>query len=275
MLENYTFVCPSNRDLLDKINFTKIIIRINNIHELKSICNEFTYSNFNILVKVDHIKMIELKDFKTKNITIHSHTIEYEELDLSNQIRIFLSPDLEENYSQIRRLISYGIQSGIILSGEYNVLWLSMLELFKFYKENSKFRMIIEPFHSILSFKNRRFTNYNSLYYNDPDQFLHIDKYGNIAFTMDELSMGNIFANIKDPISFILKKIEQQKENYHSHFIQRHGCVSCLGWPICKGTFKGEEVNVDCKIFFSSLIEYTNFLVSKKENIENAKNNYI
>ncbi len=173
-------------------------------------------------------------------------------------VRFYLSTNKPNCYKDIRILSSLGYPTTIIIDGK-TTDWQQLTELMTYGLLNTRRHAEIHPFDYISSYyhPNNR-TNFASVYFNDPERYLHINKKG-IVFLKREDLLSN-----KDPCGDLnsIETIEQQDifknemNKWFEFFLKPSRCASCKGWRICLGKYvQYLDSNPGCENFFSEFID--------------------
>jgi hypothetical protein len=182
-------------------------------------------------------------------------------------LRIFLNSDRKDNFTSLHILSSLGVNCGVGF-GEKDVDWESLNDLMTYSVYGKARHTGIEPFQFVTSKYNpERLTEYNTVYFDNPQQYLHIDKDFNIAVSQKDLLKGNFVANGLEALNEIKAnpKYEEAITHWQSFFLQESGCAFCQAWRVCMGKFTNQiERNPGCQKFFTDLMEASDhFLASQ------------
>ena len=262
-------ISPFKLELLSKIDNSKIIIRSSCFDEINNAISYFQTKEKK-LYGIQYFSTNDNDSFQLEcdeiPISIYDYT-NLHNIKPQNNLRIFLSSSQENNYEKVKELSLMGFHSGIYFENPLDVKWNHLHDLLLFYLDNINKTSPIEPFHYTLNSYNRKrrfFQSFNTMYFDNPEHFFHLDKEGNIASNLLNLKQSNFFANIDDDPKYIATKIEEVHDKEYEYFLIRHECISCLSWTICKGNFKDMKNKNECKKLFRSLVNYMNQSINEK-----------
>jgi hypothetical protein len=182
-------------------------------------------------------------------------------------LRVFLSTDNRENFTNLHILASLGVDCGIYF-GEKPIDWEAMNDLMTYSIYGKVRHASIEPFRYIVSaYHPHRFTEYATVYFNNPERYLHIDADENIALSSEDLKNGKYVATgfenlnrIQNDETFYEKLFEWQ-----NHFQAIEGCSICPAWRVCLGKFSTQlKDNPGCSKFFEELMDGADFYLARQ-----------
>ncbi len=186
----------------------------------------------------------------------------------NSNIRIFLNSDIPENYLSLQILCSLGIHCGLYFGSE-KIQWDAFKDLL-FYAAYAKRKVAsIEPFQFVLdNYQINELTNWGSVYFNNPNRYIHIRKDGKIAANAFDLNNEIYLSESMQDINNI-EELELYKEvctNWNKHFIENTYCSTCPAWRVCIGSFYNKEnKDLQCR---EAMIE----LMEAAESINESKN---
>ena len=176
-------------------------------------------------------------------------------------VRIFLTKENGFNFTGLQILSSLKIPCGLIMDRDFNA-WEESIDLMHYAIYGRTKHAPIEPFDYIASqYGPRNFLDYNTVYFNNPEKYLHLNEAGQVALTSADLEAGN----------FIAEKLEEleleSNEKYLAYLDARHrimlsmnDCAFCPALRICLGKYgEGREKQDGCKRFFSDMMEAADF----------------
>lgn len=182
-------------------------------------------------------------------------------------IRIFLSSDRKENYTALHILASLHLSSGIDF-GEKNIDWEALNDLMTYSIYGKANHGPIEPFHFVATKYNpERLTEFGTVYFNNPQVYLHLDKDTNIAVSKKDLEKGNFIAMGIEELNSIRAnpKYEEAIHHWQNFFLQQEGCAFCQSWRVCLGKFSEQiKSNPGCQKFFADLMEGADHFMAKQ-----------
>ena len=173
-------------------------------------------------------------------------------------LRIYLPVSNNQNIIDVQMMASLGIFAGIYFDKK-PINWEKVKEL-AFYSQYSKSQHApVEPFHHISSkYKSDETLDFNAVYYNDPNQFLHINNEGKVALTYQLLKEGK-FA-LESYLQINTLKENEDFVNYNTawqrHFLDKTTCSYCPAWRICMGKFESSiDAEKSCQQLFVEVLE--------------------
>jgi len=185
-------------------------------------------------------------------------------------IRVFLSPREGRNFRDLMILSSLGVNCGVFWGngGNKEIDWELMNDLMHYAVYSRAKHAAIEPFDYVVSkYDPKRPTDFNSVYFDNPRRYLHLDKEENIALTQEDLMRGNFISKGISSIDSIggNQKYIESKTLWQEYFFKMEECASCPAWRICLGKFSASlKQNSKCKDFFSDLLDAADFYRSSK-----------
>jgi hypothetical protein len=172
-------------------------------------------------------------------------------------IRIYLPIDCEENFSSLRILSSLGVASTAVFTDGNND-WERVSDLMTYALMGRVPRAPIDPFNYLAERYSANLRNdFSAVYFNDPNQYIHLDQQGQIALSTQELvDRQFITADIKDLDSLSENDAyRNRQEVWRRFFLQTDGCAYCEAWRICLGKFSEYRVeNEGCADFFKEFL---------------------
>ena len=180
-------------------------------------------------------------------------------------IRIFLNSDNKTNFTNLHILASLGIDCGIWF-GENNIDWESLNDLMTYAIYGKVNHASIEPFQFIANnYSSARFTDYSSVYFENPYNYLHIDKDENIALSYKDLKNKNYVNTGFDTLPNIFENdnFKEAMLAWQQFFLKTEGCAYCQAWRVCMGKFcESIEKNPGCQQFFSDMMDAADHFLS-------------
>lgn len=177
-------------------------------------------------------------------------------------IRIFLSNSIKRNYTDLQILSSLGIHCGIYFDGK-STDWDSMNDLMHYSVYGKAGHAPVEPFHYIVSnYTTGKITNFDAMYFDDPEIFLHLDEEMNIALSSSDLAMNKFIGKGRDDLENIHENptFLKKKQDWQQHFLQPNDCASCRSWRVCGGKFADcLELNPGCENFFTEMMNASDY----------------
>ncbi len=182
-------------------------------------------------------------------------------------IRIFLNSDKKENFTALHIISSLHINCGLEF-GESDFDWEALNDLMTYALYGKVHHGAMEPFQFIASRYNpERLTDFGTVYFNNPNIYLHIDKDENIAISRKDLQKGNFIAKGLNELNDIKtnKKFEEALHEWQNFFLQNNTCAFCPSWRVCMGKFTDTiERNPGCQKFFEDMMDATDHFLSSE-----------
>ena len=276
-MRNHILVCPFDENLIRKFHNQRLVIilsdfdQIQNAHKLVNECQ----NSLHCLVIYHNGSLASVPFHETwKGIPLALFVSEigaFKEFmgrlpllrDLN--IRIFLSTDNKENYTSLHILASLGIDCGINF-GEKEIDWEAMNDLMTYSIYGKVNHASIEPFQFIAgNYDPSRINDFSSVYFDNPQSYLHIDKDENIALTAKDMQDGKFILKGIENICKIFEdeKYEEAINAWQEFFLKENGCAYCQAWRICIGKFSvSADENPGCRQFFTDLMEASDHFIS-------------
>lgn len=271
-------ICPYDTSLLDRVRDRLIAVRIPD-PALVSTASEYVRNSRNelfciILEPGAPLDTIRLKDeWKDIPIALIVPSIgKFRDLRKNlNQlrklnIRVYL-PCNKDNLKGIRILASVGV-SCCIKFDDNQIDWEALTDLMTYAVLEVVPHASIEPFSYISrNYNPASYTEWSSVYFEDPKQFLHLDARGRVALSHDELLKEVFIAEnideIKSDTDFDIPA--GRLEGWRELFLKNHHCSICKGWRVCLGKFSHRNADAaGCSAFFSEIIRISHLYMDKQ-----------
>lgn len=182
-------------------------------------------------------------------------------------IRVFLSADNRENFANLHILASLGVDCGIYF-GKKLVDWEAMNDLMTYSIYGKVGHASIEPFRYLVSaYHPHRSTEFNTVYFNNPERYIHVDAGENIALSSDDLKDGKYIASGFENLNKIMgdEAFYEKLFEWQSHFQSPEGCSVCPAWRVCLGKFSTQiKDNPGCSKFFEELMDGADFYLARQ-----------
>ena len=183
-------------------------------------------------------------------------------------IRIFLNSDNKLNFTSLHILASLGIDCGLSFS-ENKIDWEAMNDLMTYAIYAKVNHASIEPFmYAVKNYNPERLTDFSTVYFENPQFYLHIDKDENIALTSSDLKKGKYIAKGVEALEQIYENplyLDAEKA-WQEFFLADSPCAYCQAWRVCNGKFaKSFETNPGCRQFFTDLMDASDFYRTAEE----------
>jgi hypothetical protein len=278
---DHILVCPFSEKLLAKLKHRKIIIYTDDFDNIQNIHKKVSESNELHAIKIQTKKSLSDISFHDEwaNIPLAIYSCQFgkykdflRQLNIIRKlnIRIFLSSQHDFNFIGLRILSSLNLSCGLYFDEEpFN--WDSINDLMHYAIYSGTQHAAIEPFDWLVShYEPDECTDYNFVYFNNPEKYLHINKKEQIALTaVDLLNKNYISKGIKslDNINDNKKYIDFLNFRYEI-LIQMTECSFCPAYRICLGKFSNHVGKEDtCKTFFSDFLDAADYYYSKNKTI--------
>jgi len=266
-----------NKNIFEKIQNFPIILRISDIKNISTINYESNIKNVaKVLITLDSDSPILKIENDKIPVDVYLRKITSLIKQLPSNITVFLHSDLDENYLKVQKLAESGIRCGIFLNKTDEVNWDRLSKLFNYCQYNNNLMHLIEPFNSLINYYCKPLLyNVNSIYCNNPDEYLHINDNGDIAISLEDMYNSHFTVNINSTPFLVDKILEQNRIKDNSFFLTRHRCSNCIGWGMCKGIFSGRNATENCRLFFKEITGYLNDQIERlaKSKVTNENNN--
>lgn len=272
MNNEHIIVCPFDRKLIASMKKRALVILTDDYNLVRYINSEVNRENklhairLTLSFPLSELKveddwrdiplLIESGDFGQFKQLIH-------QMNALRQlnIRIFLNADKSFNFTGLQILSSLQISSGLVMDRDFNS-WEESIDLMHYAIYGRTKHAPIEPFDYIASqYGPRNFLDYNTVYFNNPEKYLHLNEAGQVALTPSDLEAGNFIAENLEELEL------ESNEDYLAYLDTRHkimlsmnDCAFCPALRICLGKF-GEKADKQdgCKKFFSEMMDAADF----------------
>ncbi len=247
-MSSRVLVCPFDKDLLSRFHGLALVIRIDAPRKIVEVAHYVRQNN------QLHAIMLETKlplssipfDKAWSGIPIALYTPElgdFRELAgwlplLKNlDIRIFMPAHIQESYTSLRILSSLNLASGLYFSS-HAPDWDAMRDLLSYAAYGKIRHAPIEPFQFIISdYRPAKPNGFGSVYFEDPNRYLHISSEGKIALTHEDLVAGRTIScdpNRLDEINSC-PEYREYMDSWRAFFLKQTDCACCQGWLVCLG----------------------------------------
>jgi radical SAM protein with 4Fe4S-binding SPASM domain len=277
-MKEQILVCPFDENLFARIHNKRIVVIASDPEQIQRICQVVGDNQNNLHCLVFHLKgSIASVPFHEswRGIPIAIYASEmgpFKEImgklplirDLN--IRIFLSSDSESNYTNLHILASLGIDCGIYFADKEKINWESLNDLMTYSVYGKVNHASIEPFNFLASHYNPgQMTDFSSVYFENPQMYLHIDANENIALTSEDLKNENFVLQGLDKLNQVFdnEKFQETIHSWQQYFLQKEGCAYCQAWRVCMGKFsESYEKNQGCRQFFADMMDAADHFLS-------------
>lgn len=280
-MKQHIIVCPFNEKLISQMERRAVVVRLKKIDNIPVASHVVNLNNKLHCIIIESEKTLSDIKFSDhwKDIPIALYVSSMGSLkSLAGKIaimknfnlRVFLSSDKEENYRSLQILSSLGISCGIVF-GKKAIKWELLNDLMS-YAIYGKFHSAdIEPFGFVKShYKINKPTEFNSVYFDNPAKYLHLNERGNVALSHKELISGDYVVKRLDQLDSVPQsgKYKNRLRQWLDFFLNPKECAYCPGWRICLGKFSNySEKKQECQKFFTDFIDAVDcFNLNKSQN---------
>jgi radical SAM protein with 4Fe4S-binding SPASM domain len=173
-------------------------------------------------------------------------------------LRIFLPPVKEEDFTMLKILASLGVGCGVWLDDADEASWVLLDELLAYALCNRIPLAPIEPFdYALKHYQSSTLVSLKTVYFDSPGRCLHVDRDGNVAMSKRDLSERKYIGSVHELTSVeesgALKNAPFSRQR---EFISCSACSMCPAWRICGGDFMGMcKAGNQGREFFTGLMD--------------------
>jgi hypothetical protein len=247
-------VLPFNRSLIDTIanRQAELIVHINDISEIVPAADDIISSGnqiHSIVLRTDKtLDILEFSDqWETIPVTLFSPGLGIfrdfqQKFDLIHNlnVRYFFPADSVQAILDLQTLSATGFECGVDFEVD-KPKWEALIDLMTYSILMTTSHANIEPFsHLAESYHPHEFNDWTSVYFDDPNSFLHLDSRGGVALTSADLKSGIFIAeNISEVDSMVeCPRLEEINKAWRRYFLENLPCSTCVGWRACLGKFE-------------------------------------
>lgn len=172
--------------------------------------------------------------------------------------RIYLPADLPDNLISLRLLSSLGVACCATFARPPQS-WEALADLATYALLGTAPHAPLDPFdHLADCYEPQRYTEWGSVTFCDPRQYLHLDAEGRVALSHGELLAGEFIADHPDQVEQPMEHpaVIERVNRWRRFFAEDHACARCPGWRVCMGTFAELEPDLgQCSAFFCELLD--------------------
>lgn len=273
-MREHFLVCEFDENLLSRLSNQRIAIITNGFEHVHHILESFN-GNSNTLhcLMVHHkgsvVSMPLNENLKNAPLAIFASEMGpfkeiMSKLPLLREmnIRIFLSAGNKANFTNLHILASLGIDCGISFD-EGDVDWEALNDLMTYAIYAKVKHASVEPFlYAAKHYSPERLTDFSTVYFENPQFYLHIDKDENIALTSKDLKAGKFIAKGIAALETINEnKLYQDSEfAWQEFFLKDNHCAYCQAWRVCMGKFtETVEKTPGCRQFFTDMMDAADY----------------
>ena len=281
-MNNHILVSNFNIPLINKFKGKAFVIKTNNLDEIPKINHLVNEHNKLHCIALNHqgaLSTMRVSE-KWEGIPIHifAHRfgnfmqfIEQRTIYHKLSVRVFLSSEIESNYKDLQILSSLGIECGVYFSDKA-IQWDKLGDLMYYAAYGKVQHAGIEPFDFLIKkFEYNSPIDFSNVYFENPQQYLHISDDGKIALSAIDLHIGKFISEDLNEIDNIEQNELYKKHlnNWQNYFMNLGDCSCCPAWRICLGKFhKLEDKKTTCQPLFNDLMEAAELFYEKKSNLK-------
>lgn len=231
-----------DHDLLSRIRDEKIIVVTDSINNLELQYKDSLHDKevIAMVIKMPYLTIAQLEldpNWETIPIVIYAYNVGSYDSILRNislfkrmNMRIYLSGDCEDVFTDLKFLSSLGIDCGLDLTSCNTIYDDKLLDFASYYYLSQGKHASVEPFEFILKHINDdENKNFSQVFFNDPLLFI---------------------SDLEDNAQSVLNK---KLDSYYSHFINLDDCAKCAAFKICDYNMQHKLNN--CSATMSDLFE--------------------
>ncbi len=264
----------------------ELIVHVNDISEIIPAADDILSSRNrlgSIVVRTDRtLDLFDLDEgWETIPVTLYSPGPgSFKELqqkfDLIHRLNVrpFFPADNKEAVVGLQTLSSTGLQCGVDFNVE-SPSWEALTDLMTYAILRTTSHANVEPFSYLIeNYDPHDFNDWSSVYYDDSNDFLHLDSQGRAALTYSDLASGNFIAEDISGVDSmeVCPQLEEKKRAWRRYFLENLPCSTCEGWRACLGKFErliDESGVCPAAPFFTEMLD---ILDQKYFEIDNREN---
>lgn len=277
-MNDHTIVCSFAEDLIEKLSQETLVVRTDDsslVTVIKNVTDRNTRLQTILLEPDEPLSSVAfMEDWEEIPIALYApefgsfrEFIHKLPVLRKLKLKVFLSTDNQQNYIHLRILSSLGIRCGIIF-GENLVDWDLVNDLMHYALYSKSNHAPIEPFQYIASnYRPDKYTDYSSVYFDNPSKYLHMNKKEQISLSRNELEEGKFIAEGVGSLNSIseIKEYKKRVLSWQEFLLQKKGCAYCPAFRVCIGKFSSScEKNPGCRDFFSDVMDASDYFQMEK-----------
>jgi len=279
-MTDHILICPFDTTLLAKLKRRKVVVHTEDQDTLTAISREAGKTNdlyaIKLVISNPLSSIIFREEWQSLPLALYAAEFgEYKELlpqlerIRKSNARFFLSSQHDFNYTGLRILSSLSIPCGIFFNGG-TINWDLLNDLMHYAIYGRIKHASVEPFNWLAEhYEPAGYTDFNTVYFNHPERFIHINRYEQMAFSAQDLSAGNFIGEGLENLAAICEKAKSEDHLSFRYdiMLQMNECAYCPAFRICLAEFGAQENKKDtCIAFFSDLLDAADYVFSKKNN---------
>jgi hypothetical protein len=272
-MNDQILVCPFDKKLLSKLNHRAVILRTDRFEDILEVhpCLPPSSRLQAVVVETDlPLSRIPYDEswgdtplvIQASELGLLREFLGKYDLVMRLNLNFFLPSSGGKTCLNLHLLSSLRIRSGIRFEPGA-VDWEQVNDLMHYALYAKTNHAPIEPFHYVAEhYDPRRYLDFNSVYFDDPSKYLHVNSQEQIAFTGGELRQGRFFAEGLASLATLddNEAYRQRLRAWQGHFLQPGECSCCEGWRICLGKFaESAGPAAPCQKFFSELMDASEY----------------
>lgn len=172
-------------------------------------------------------------------------------------VRIQLPLNSEQNSSALRILSSLGIATCALFTPKTD--WEAALDLMTYALLGRAPHAPIQPFNYIAAnYRNDTYRGWQSVMFNDPQHYLHVNSTGQVAATAAALATGDFLHSDVTTLTNLdqLTNYQESLFTWQQHFLANDECARCPGWKSCRGGVADIVTDkTQCAALFTEIFE--------------------
>jgi hypothetical protein len=277
-MSRHILVCPFRNDVLSRLRGRALVVRTGELGEIPRVAGEVRGLNSPLHCVMaysgGYLSDVPFQeDWQGIPIALSVKGIGHfpgfaNKLTLMRllNLRVYITLGRKESYTDLRILSSLGIASTAVF-GVGGVDWEALGDLMVYALLGRVPHAPVEPFHYIAEhYEAGRRTDFGSVYFDDPERYLHVSDEGFVALSTRDLAAGRFIA--EDASQLDLGRCPAYTERlgaWKELFLRRQECSFCQGWRVCLGKFLNTQGHPGCREFFVELMEVVEQYKSMQE----------
>ena len=278
MKNKHILVTDGNWPYFDKLKGHALVVYVQEIDDINRIINEVqTPTKLHAIVYENRLLSLESisidERWNTNPIILKIGRLgqfrnvvqKIEQLKSMNVI-ITLQADLAQNYRDVQLLSSLGIHTGIDFDG-CEVNWDAFQDIIAYAFYGRMSHAEIEPFSSMCThYCGMNYVSPGMASFYNPERYVHVDQYGHLALSREQLIAGKFFDEGWDLLANISShpSLKNEAHNWQQLFIENNPCTFCPAFRVCMAYFIKCGDKEKCQNAMSDLLEAIEFNKSQQ-----------